>query len=276
MTSKKIIIFFISKFLLTFLTYSQDYTFFKHLSTVNIDYKTGDTLFSAYDPYHLEDTFVVKKMKIEIRRSKNDFQCIERSYSLGKIIRQHNKAHEISDSQFVYNDFGYLIEGINQKRVYFGKNECIIYKNDKPEKKIKLEEEISNYNVFIERYYPDGKYYLSNSYTYFYEGKNLKKVDFKTYNKKGDITSVWNAEFEYQDQFLKKQVIKIKDKIRWEYIYFYNDDNRISRIDVIDYLNSSQNKIILFNNYDLQGNWLHVEEYLDDDLYCEIIREIDY
>ena len=31
---------------------------------------------------------------------------------------------------------------------------------------------------------------------------------------------------------------------------FYND-NKLSRIDVIDYLNSSQNKIILFKNFEI-------------------------
>lgn len=275
MNRRKIIIFFVFGLFLNYLFYSQDYTFFKHLSTVNIDYKTGDTLFSAYDPYHLEKIDVVKNMKIKIWRSKDDFQYVERSYSLGKIIRQYNKANEITDFQFVYNDLGYLVEGINQKRVYSSKNECIVYKNDKPEKRIKLTEDINNISVVIEKYYPDKNYYLSNSYTYFYEDKNLKKLDFITYNKKGDITSIWNADFEYKNQFLKRQLIKIKNQKRWEYIYFYND-NKLSRIDVIDYLNSSQNKIILFKNYDLNGNWLISEEYQDNSLCCEIKREIDY
>lgn len=257
--------------------FSRDYSFFKHLTTTDIDYYTGENLFSLYNTIEIKDSFIVDTMKIEVVENTNKDVTI-RTFSSGILTQQYTKVFEETYYNPKYNDKGYIETVLNQRREYPEDNVCLIYKNGKFDRRITIDEQKECFIVTVERKKADDTFFIIEKLEYYYnENKQILKIKKDSFNQKGTKTrSLWDIFYYDENNKLVKQEIYYDEILNIVFEYFYNSQNNLEKIKQTDLTDLSRFYSVVFSNYDSNGNWLTAIDYIGEKKYCEVFRIITY
>lgn len=255
---------------------AQSYNFFKHLTTVDIDYDSGESLKNIFDEFHLENKELVTFLELTAKNANSNSRLVRRTYADGILTHQYSEVFEVSDVTFEYDEHGYLTKSFNHDRVYQSDNSCLVYKNNRIEKKITVEELKNQKNVLIEKQNKDGVYYVSEKYEYQYKDGILDSVVYERYNMKGTMVSSRKTSYEYIKTKLTKKTTEYNGSLRWEYTYTYDDKDNLIQVYQKDFSDEKNNNKVEFSKFDEYGNWLQALYYFGESLYSEINRRIEY